>query len=59
MKKIIRLLMLLSVVSSNTYADATRPIVEIETGSLQGTTEYNMRVFKNIPYAAPPLRDLR
>ena len=59
MKKIIRLLTLLSIVGANAYADANRPIVEIETGSLQGTTEYNMRVFKNIPYAAPPLRDLR
>ena len=36
-----------------------RPVVKVETGSLQGATEYNMNVFKNIPYAAPPVGDLR
>ena len=36
-----------------------RPVVKVETGALQGATEYNMNVFKNIPYAAPPVGDLR
>ena len=36
-----------------------RPVVKVETGDLQGATEYNMNVFKNIPYAAPPVGDLR
>nr|WP_255554737.1 carboxylesterase family protein [Polynucleobacter sp. MWH-HuK1] len=38
---------------------AERPVVKVETGSLQGAIEYNMQVFKNIPYAAPPVGDLR
>ena len=49
---------LLSVITFNIFA-AERPIVKVETGSLQGTVEYNMQVFKNIPYAAPPVGDLR
>ena len=36
-----------------------RPVVKVETGTLQGASEYNMNVFKNIPYAAPPVGDLR
>ena len=38
---------------------AERPVVKVDTGSLQGTIEYGMQVFKNIPYAAPPVGDLR
>jgi para-nitrobenzyl esterase len=38
---------------------AERPVVKVETGSLQGVIEYNMQAFKNIPYAAPPVGDLR
>jgi para-nitrobenzyl esterase len=49
---------LLSVITFNIFA-AERPIVKVETGSLQGTVEYNMQAFKNIPYAAPPVGDLR
>lgn len=38
---------------------ADRPIVKVETGNLQGVIEYNMQAYKNIPYAAPPVGDLR
>ncbi len=38
---------------------AERPVVKVDTGSLQGTIEYGMQVFKNIPYAAAPVGDLR
>lgn len=57
MKKI--LVLLLGLISFNCLANVDRPMVTIETGSLQGATEYNMNVFKNIPYAAPPVGDLR
>ena len=36
-----------------------RPVVKLETGSLQGVIEDNMQIFKNIPYAAAPVGDLR
>ena len=57
MKKAI--LFLLYLVSVACFAGAGRPEVMVETGSLQGATEYNMNVFKGIPYAAPPVGDLR
>jgi para-nitrobenzyl esterase len=38
---------------------AERPVVKIDAGSLQGAVEYNMQAFKNIPYAAPPVGELR
>ena len=57
MKKILTLL--LTAFALNSLASVDRPMATIETGTLQGATEYNMNVFKNIPYAAPPLGDLR
>jgi len=38
---------------------ADRPTVQVQTGLLQGVIERNMQVFKNIPYAAPPVGELR
>ena len=49
---------LIGLMALNIFA-AERPIVKVETGSLQGVVEYNMQAFKNIPYAAPPVGDLR
>ena len=37
--------------------DPTR--VKVEGGTVQGTIENNLRVFKGIPFAAPPVGDLR
>ena len=45
-------------VRADVYNEA-RPIVEIKNGKLQGVEEYGMLAFKNIPYAAPPLGELR
>ena len=56
MKKLVALL--LTAIAIGVCA-AERPVVKIETGSLQGVIEYNMQAFKNIPYAAPPVGDLR
>jgi para-nitrobenzyl esterase len=33
--------------------------VKIESGALEGATAANVRIFKGIPYAAPPVGDLR
>ena len=56
MKKIVALLLTAFAIS---VCAAERPVVKVETGSLQGVIEYNMQAFKNIPYAAPPVGDLR
>jgi len=56
MKKIFALL--LSGIAFSICA-VERPIVQIENGRLQGTHEYKMQAFKNIPYAAPPVGELR
>ena len=57
MKKAI--LFLLYLVSVTCFAGPGRPEVKVETGLLRGATEYNMNVFKGIPYAAPPVGNLR
>ncbi len=51
-------ILLLSLLSAVAHA-TDRPVVKVENGLLQGATEYNMVAFKNIPYAAPPVGDLR
>lgn len=43
----------------NAFSNPEKPVTQVETGPIQGTTEYNMNVFKGIPYAAPPVGDLR
>ena len=58
MKKIMSVVMLLGSLALNVSAE-TSAVVQVESGRLQGTTEYNMKVFKNIPYAAPPVGELR
>ncbi|WP_114637188.1 carboxylesterase family protein [Polynucleobacter necessarius] len=55
-KKVIALI--LSYIAINAFA-VERPTAKVDTGSLQGTVEYNMNVFKGIPYAAPPVGNLR
>jgi len=52
-------LLLLSAMIFNVHAQDQRPEVQTEAGRLQGITERNMQVFKGIPYAAPPVGDLR
>jgi para-nitrobenzyl esterase len=45
-------------VRADVYNEA-RPIIDIKNGKLQGVEEYGMLAFKNIPYAAPPVGELR
>ena len=59
MKKMIPIFLALSVFAISVYADEQKPIVQIQTGALQGAFENSMLVFKNIPYAAPPVGELR
>ena len=57
MRKI--LILVLSAIAFKGFANSERPSATVDTGSLQGAIEYNMHVFKGIPYAAPPVGDLR
>ncbi|MBU3556987.1 carboxylesterase family protein [Polynucleobacter sp. Ross1-W9] len=57
MKKLLGIL--LAAIALSAYSVTERPVIQIEAGKLQGTVEYNMHAFKNIPYAAPPVGDLR
>jgi para-nitrobenzyl esterase len=41
------------------YAATERPVVKMATGQLQGIVEHGMQAFKGIPFAAPPVGDLR
>ncbi len=38
---------------------AATPLAEVDTGTLQGTRNGTVAVFKGIPYAAPPVDELR
>ncbi|MFO1414284.1 MAG: carboxylesterase family protein [Burkholderiales bacterium] len=47
-----------SIALNPVYYDA-RPMLETKNGTLQGIERNGMVMFKNIPYAAPPVGDLR
>lgn len=38
---------------------AASELVKVETGLLQGTVEDGLRIYRGIPYAAPPVGELR
>jgi para-nitrobenzyl esterase len=40
-------------------ASQTRPVVRVENGELQGVVDEGVASFKGIPFAAPPVGDLR
>lgn len=52
------LLFVINAYANNVYYEP-RPIIEIKDGKLQGVERNGMVMFKNIPYAAPPIGDLR
>ncbi len=47
--------LLLGLLGSVAFAET----VQVESGTLQGTVEDGLRVYRGIPYAAPPIGDLR
>lgn len=53
------LALLLATFALGGFANTEKPTAKIESGNLQGTTEFSMIAFKGIPYAAPPVGDLR
>ena len=52
----LKLLCLLALYCSTPMADT---VVKVQQGSLQGVIENDIRVFKGIPFAKPPIGDLR
>ncbi|MDO9023760.1 carboxylesterase/lipase family protein [Zwartia sp.] len=62
MRKLLTLIvfqtLLLPSVFANVFSES-RPVVAITYGKLQGVKEHGMAAFKNIPYAAAPVGDLR
>ena len=59
MKKAIASLLLLTAATLNAAVAADRPVVQVQSGRLQGVIEDNMLAFKGIPFAAPPVGELR
>jgi len=55
----VRLLALLSIVVGSSAVHATGLVVNITGGQISGVTEGSVRAFRGIPYAAPPVNDLR
>ncbi|WP_338770934.1 carboxylesterase family protein [Massilia sp. METH4] len=50
---------LLAAAASAAHALSPRPVVTVEGGQVQGRIEDGVRAFKGIPFAAPPVGDLR
>ena len=42
-----------------TFASGTAPSVEVENGMLEGASDSSVAAFLGVPYAAPPVDDLR
>lgn len=58
MKKIIFLTAILMLLAAGCSKQLT-PLVKVDDGMVQGTTENGLTVFRGIPFAAPPVGDLR
>jgi para-nitrobenzyl esterase len=60
MKRNLLLLVLAGLVTASTWTRAaiTDP-VRIDSGQISGTTQEGVRVYKGVPFAAPPIGDLR
>src|SRR5689334_3057584 len=61
MKKSFSLFLLFMTVSlvSLSQVDVDAPLVKTQNGELEGVNETGLKVFKGIPYAAPPVGNLR
>jgi len=53
------LIFLLAIMLANKFAQAQPAPVKVKEGLLQGTSENGLTIYKGIPFAAPPLGQLR
>ena len=53
------LMVMLCVLAAAAVGVHSQDVVSVETGKLQGASEGGITVFRGIPYAAPPVGDLR
>ena len=58
-KKIFLLGAFISLVACGSSNQSISTIVEIDNGSIRGTQEGNLRMYLGIPYAEPPIDELR
>ncbi len=59
MKFIYSLILLLNTTIIFGQLNDYNPVIQTENGKIQGTNESGIRVFKGIPYAAPPIGNFR
>lgn len=52
-------IMFLGALSAAHCAAADAPMVTVDTGQLRGVTSEGIDIYKNVPFAAPPVGDLR
>ena len=56
---LIRAVLLVAIPAASTIALAQSPMIETESGTISGVREAGLSVYKGIPFAAPPVGDLR
>ncbi len=54
-----QLLFITSILSAQVFSDDVPPRIKIANGVLEGINESGVRVFKGVPFAQPPVGDLR
>ena len=59
MKKIHYLISITLIILINACSTLPPEQIKLEQGIVQGTIEDGLRIFKGIPFAAPPVGDLR
>src|SRR5689334_9665764 len=59
MRRALTLVVFAIVIACTRFASAADDTIKVEGGRISGTIENGVRTFKGIPFAAPPVGDLR